>query len=524
MLQVCVSVWSGSVAVNWPVALLAVPPSSCTDATIGPPLITGALLVTVAVTGWVTGPPLWSSTIFGVSGVFVVSVGATVGLMSEGGGVLVGFRTASMLGWFGLVGPVLVGCVSAGGVVVNVIFVEGLLSTGEVLVGAELGPPEPPGAGPLPGPVSPGFGPDGLFGSFRNWFGAVGAVPMPAAVAAAIALSVWNDCPSIDAAHVDRIAGDPVGQGERSGKLLARREIGLQTERRDGVAIDGRYVHGDERAANAQRRGRGIDPHVAGLGDLGGDEAHRPLDQVDQRGVRRAVRIVDELVERHARVLFETERAAVGKTDPERGITAGLDDVALEYEIAHVQVDGDAVARDRRRPAHRFDAPDRLLRGRRGCLSVLTRRGRARKQLDHARGKQSAFRRNEVRLLLVPEIIGDENLVAVVAGQDEVGSFALEVGREQKMRVRNRDGRGVRLDGHRRDVFVRLEGFAGGVNQGVIPSGRAKAGPKDRKHPIGHRGHLAPYIHGFFVPFGVAHCYYSRANALPVVCEVLHTA
>src|SRR5262249_42573144 len=117
--------------------------------------------------------------------------------------------------------------------------------------------------------------------------------------------------------------------------------------------------------------------------------------------------------------------------------------------------------------------PDRLLRGRRGRLSVLAGRGRAGEKLDQARGKQSAFRRNEVRLLLVPEIIGDEKLVAVVAGQNEVGSFALEIGREQKMRVGNGDGRGARLHGNRRDVFVRLERFARGVNQGVIPSGRA---------------------------------------------------
>jgi len=72
----------------------------------------------------------------------------------------------------------------------------------------------------------------------------------------------------------------------------------------------------------------------------------------------------------------------------------------------------------------------------------LARRGRAGKQLDQARGKQSAFRRNEVRLLLVTKIIGDENLVPVVAGENEVGSFALEVGREEEVRVRNRDRRG----------------------------------------------------------------------------------
>ena len=145
---------------------------------------------------------------------------------------------------------------------------------------------------------------------------------------------------------------------------------------------------------------------------------------------------------RHSRVLFQTERAAVGKTDPERRIAAGLDHVALEHEIADVQVDGDAVARDRRRPADGFDAPDRLLCGRRGRLSVLAGRGRAGEKLDQARGEQSAFRRNEVRLLLVAEIIGDENLVAVVAGQNDVRSFALEVGREQQVRVGNSNDSG----------------------------------------------------------------------------------
>src|SRR5262249_34912331 len=96
------------------------------------------------------------------------------------------------VGWFVLllvgvvpVPPVLAGVVSGAVVGVNVIFV-GELSVGEVLVGAVLAPLEPPEAGPLPGPVSPVFVPDGLFGSFRNWVGPVGpvgAVPMLAPVA-----------------------------------------------------------------------------------------------------------------------------------------------------------------------------------------------------------------------------------------------------------------------------------------------------------------------------------------------------
>jgi hypothetical protein len=170
---------------------------------------------------------------------------------------------------------------------------------------------------------------------------------------------------------------------------------------------------------------------------------------------------------RHSRVLFQTERAAVGKPDPERGIAAGLDHVAQEHEIADVQVDGDAVARDRRGPAHRFDAPDRLLRGRRGRLGILTRRGR---ELDQTRGEQSAFRRNEARLLLVPELIGDENLVAVVAGQNEVRSFAVELSREQQVRVGNSNDSGIRL--HEPLRFRPPRATRRGVNQDVVLAGR----------------------------------------------------
>src|SRR5262249_56168618 len=118
-----------------------------------------------------------------------------------------------------LVGPVLAGGVLSAGGVVTVIFV-GVLSIGEVLLGAELGPLEPPGAGPPPGPVSPGFVPDGLFGSFRNWFGPVGAVPMPAAVAAAIALSAWNEACSIAAMAGGFADSEVVPAGDTENMLL----------------------------------------------------------------------------------------------------------------------------------------------------------------------------------------------------------------------------------------------------------------------------------------------------------------
>src|SRR5258708_3797132 len=231
--------------------------------------------------------------------------------------------------------------------------------------------------------------------------------------------------------------------------------------------IDGRRRDGDKSTANAHCGGRRIDLHMAGLGDLGGDETHRALDQVDQCGIRCAVRVVDELVEHHSRVLLKTERASVRKPDPERRITACLDNVALEHQVAYVQVDGDAIAHRGRRTADRLDPPDWLLRSRPRCLSVLsvlTRCTRTGKKFDQARGKQGAFRRNEVWLLFVPEIIGDEDLVAGLPGQNEVRSFTLEIGREQQVRVGDGDGAGVRLHGNRRHAFARVEGLTPRVN------------------------------------------------------------
>jgi hypothetical protein len=150
------------------------------------------------------------------------------------------------------------------------------------------------------------------------------------------------------------------------------------------------------------------------------------LHQVDQRRVRCAVRVVNELVERQARVLVERERAAVGKCDRERRIAQRLDDVALEHEVADVELDGDAVAYHRRRAGRRFHPPDRLRRRRRPRLRILSGRSRAGQQLDQIGRKNRPFRRNEIGLLLLPEIIRNEDLAAVLAGQNQVGSFALE--------------------------------------------------------------------------------------------------
>jgi hypothetical protein len=72
-----------------------------------------------------------------------------------------------------------------------------------------------------------------------------------------------------------------------------------------------------------------------------------------------------------------------------------------------------------------------------------------------------ALGRSEVGLLLVPEIVRDEDLAAVLSGQDEVGPFALEIGGEEEMRVG---------DGH--------DGAVGSTAIAAAPSRTSKVSPR----------------------------------------------
>ena len=58
----------------------------------------------------------------------------------------------------------------------------------------------------------------------------------------------------------------------------------------------------------------------------------------------------------------------------------------------------------------------------------------------------------------MPEIVGDEDLAAVLSGQDEVGPFAPEIGGEEKVRIGDGYDGAVRINGYRRCAAARLEG------------------------------------------------------------------
>src|SRR5690348_16812230 len=71
-----------------------------------------------------------------------------------------------------------------------------------------------------------------------------------------------------------------------------------------------RYLDVRRGAAYSHGRHRGVDLHVAGLGDIAGDESERPLGQTEQGRIRLRGWVVDEFVQFHAGVARKVERAA----------------------------------------------------------------------------------------------------------------------------------------------------------------------------------------------------------------------
>ena len=132
----------------------------------------------------------------------------------------------------------------------------------------------------------------------------------------------------------------------------------------DDLSVDRGNVENHRRAANAHGRDRRPDLHVAGLGDLAGDEAGRALHQGEQRRVRRAGRVVGQVVQHQPRAGGQVEGGAVDQHQTERGAAAGLHDIGLIDVIALVERDGDAVAHDAGAAGHLDDVADHLAGGR----------------------------------------------------------------------------------------------------------------------------------------------------------------
>ena len=104
---------------------------------------------------------------------------------------------------------------------------------------------------------------------------------------------------------------------------------------------------------------------------------------------------------------------------------------------------GDAVMDQRDVADDLFHLADGFRRQCRLRLRVLSGRRRAGQEVDQVAGKMRAVRRDQVGMLFGGEIAGDDEAVAVLPGQDQIGTRACKVSPEQKLRVGNIDSVGM---------------------------------------------------------------------------------
>ena len=73
------------------------------------------------------------------------------------------------------------------------------------------------------------------------------------------------------------------------------------------------------------------------------------------------------------------------------------------------------------------------------CLCIMSRRRRTSQQIDQVAGKMRAVGRVQRRMLFAGEVIWDDVMMTVLAGQDEIGPDRPKCPRKQKFRIGNVD-------------------------------------------------------------------------------------
>ena len=153
--------------------------------------------------------------------------------------------------------------------------------------------------------------------------------------------------------------------------------VGIQLDR-DIVRIVGggadRHFDQAGGAANAQRRGRRVDLHVAGLGDGGRDKGRGTLGDVEDAGVALAAVFIDVAVDGDLRAGPQIESGGIDEGDAEGGFGRGLDHVVEIDVVLDLERRGRIVAGHIGRARQSGDVADRLLR----CLCIGGRCGGAR--------------------------------------------------------------------------------------------------------------------------------------------------
>ena len=165
-------------------------------------------------------------------------------------------------------------------------------------------------------------------------------------------------------------------------------------------------------AADADRRDRRDDVHLAGRGHIARDHHEEPLDKRERGVVVAARRIVDQFVDHHAGVFGEQERGRVDEGDRDAATARGLDHVTLidrraliETDPCPVRADGPGLALDA------VDRADRLLTVARK-LRVLTRRERAGQPSDQVSLECGAIAEQEGGRFGLREVVANHELLA----------------------------------------------------------------------------------------------------------------
>ena len=214
----------------------------------------------------------------------------------------------------------------------------------------------------------------------------------------------------------EQLPADPVEE-----LIGADAPVRVRRQREPRGAIDGGNLHDRGRAANAHGRDRGFDAHVAGGGNLSGDEDEGALHQVHHHRVVGAAGRIDQLVEDHPGVRRQGKHRAVDEGDGERASACGLDDIALEDRGARRQRLARSVrVPDRGAAVHRRDAADRVGTGGLAELGILAGRARSGEGGDGIGRQQRSIGGVQCRRCHVSEVAGNDMAAAILAGNDKV--------------------------------------------------------------------------------------------------------
>jgi hypothetical protein len=210
------------------------------------------------------------------------------------------------------------------------------------------------------------------------------------------------------------------------------------------------------------------------FGDLARNQGKGALDHGQGLMAGMGRRVVDQFVDDHAARFAQGQRAGIGEGDGDRAIALGGDHVALENLVARMQFRAGAVGVHHFDRAgglrHRADHDHGFRSAHLGELGGCQRPGQFAGQIG---GDGAAFGRDQGGSIGIGEIAGDEDLVAVLAHQHQIGAVALEFGACQET---------VAGNGQRAGAFAVEHGSREIAAFRRLPSGTRRTGHRCHMH------------------------------------------